>query len=72
MPRGLIAGFLAGPLLLVTAVLLWSKAGLVLLIAFGVLFGALMVAVLAGVATGRALRRRRDPTVTPPRRLNAK
>lgn len=67
MLRGMIIGFFAGPLLLITAVLLWSKAGLALLIAFGVLFGALVVAVFAGAAAGsRTQQIRRRKTLSEP------
>jgi uncharacterized membrane protein len=68
MLRALIGGFLLGPVLLVTAMLVWSKAGLVMLIVGGVLLGALVVAVLAGAAAGRAVHRRRTAPATEPLR----
>jgi hypothetical protein len=58
MPRPLVAGFLLGPVILVAALLVWSTAGLMAAITAGVLLGAFVVAVLAGVATGRNLRRK--------------
>lgn len=66
MLRAMIGGALLGPVLLVAAVLLWSKAGLALLIAIGVLFGALVVAVLAGAAAGRQVQLRRVAAPTEP------
>jgi hypothetical protein len=53
MFRALVGGFLLGPFVLFALLLLWSKAGLAVLIALGVLVAALAVAVIAGEATGR-------------------
>ena len=70
MLRAVILGFLAGPVLQVAAALLWSTAGLALLITIGVLFGALVVVVLAVAAAGQGVNRQRAAADLPaPRRL---
>lgn len=63
MLRALIGSFLLGPLLPVAAMLLWSKTGLALLIVIVVLFGALMVVMLAVAAAGRGVKHRSGKTL---------
>ena len=75
MLRALLGGFVIGPVLLVVAMLLWSKAGLAVLIMVGVLFCALVAAVLATASTGHTVAQRRvaAPTeaASTPKRVDA-